>query len=187
MQYLKRNNYLNCRRQSGAVMILSLVILTLLTLTAVTGMKTSITDQKMSGNMRNRELAFQAAEAGLIEATNLVNGYTAYSQLNGTNGIYGINDPIPDYYDIGTSWQTVGNFTTGTGLAGTQLANPPQYIIKYIDEVDWCTPAAAQGIAEIGGSSFSCPSDVYLLTSRGTGLTANTTMVLQAYFGRAKF
>jgi Tfp pilus assembly protein PilX len=51
--------------QSGVTLIISLVLLLLLTLIAVSSMKTTGLQEKMAGNDRDRNLAFQAAEAAL--------------------------------------------------------------------------------------------------------------------------
>lgn len=51
--------------QSGVVLIISLVILLLLTLLGLTGMQTTSLEEKMANNMRDKNIAFQAAEAAL--------------------------------------------------------------------------------------------------------------------------
>jgi type IV pilus assembly protein PilX len=54
--------------QSGAVLIISLVILLLLTLIGASSIQTSNLEEKMAGNLRDRDFAFQAAESALIDA-----------------------------------------------------------------------------------------------------------------------
>ena len=54
--------------QQGSVLIISLVIMVVLTILGVSGMKTTILEEKMAGNMRDSQLAFQAAEATLKQA-----------------------------------------------------------------------------------------------------------------------
>jgi Tfp pilus assembly protein PilX len=51
--------------QSGMALIISLIILLLLTLISVSAMKVNSLEEKMAGNDRNRNTAFQAAEAAL--------------------------------------------------------------------------------------------------------------------------
>ncbi len=53
------------RRQRGAVLFVALVFLVLLTLLAVAGMGTSILQERMTGGMRNSQLAQMGAETGL--------------------------------------------------------------------------------------------------------------------------
>ncbi|MCX7100437.1 MAG: PilX N-terminal domain-containing pilus assembly protein, partial [Methylobacter sp.] len=54
--------------QSGAVLIISLIMLLLLTLIGTTAMQTSTLEEKMAGNLRDRDIAFQAAESALRDA-----------------------------------------------------------------------------------------------------------------------
>lgn len=55
------------RRESecGAVLLVSLVMLLLLTLIGLAGMRMVQLEERMAGNLRDRQMAFQAAEAAL--------------------------------------------------------------------------------------------------------------------------
>ena len=52
----------------GAALITSLVFLIIITMIGITGMQTTTMQQRMAGNSRDREVAFQAAEAMLRSA-----------------------------------------------------------------------------------------------------------------------
>jgi type IV pilus assembly protein PilX len=58
--------------QQGSVLIISLVMLLLLTMVGVSGMNMTSLEERMSGNYRDHEMAFQAAEAALVEAENFI-------------------------------------------------------------------------------------------------------------------
>ncbi len=51
------------RRQSGSALVVSLLLLTVMTLTSVISMQGTLLEEKMAGNTRDRQLAFEAAEA----------------------------------------------------------------------------------------------------------------------------
>jgi type IV pilus assembly protein PilX len=53
------------RRQRGATLIITLVMLVLITLLSVSTIRTSTMDEKMAGSFRDRDKAFQAAEAAV--------------------------------------------------------------------------------------------------------------------------
>lgn len=53
------------RTQHGAVLITSLVLLLILTLLGVAAMRNTTLEEKMAGNMHNRHIAEQAADAAL--------------------------------------------------------------------------------------------------------------------------
>ena len=69
MQKMRRTPKLASRcRQKGAVLIFCLVFLAILTMLGVSGMESTILEERMSGNMRDYTLAFQAAESALKNA-----------------------------------------------------------------------------------------------------------------------
>ena len=54
--------------QQGAALIVGLIMLLLMTILGVTSMSSSIMEEKMAGNSRDRAIAFQAAESALRAA-----------------------------------------------------------------------------------------------------------------------
>ena len=170
--------------QTGTILVLSLIILTVLTLVAVTGMRSSVTEEKMSGNLRNHELAFQAADGALRIAFNTINGWTAPSDITGTDGLLKEENDDPDYYQDST-WSTIGLYSSAPHIGDGKLADVPKFVIKFVDTRDPCDP---DGLEKGGGPIIPpCPTDIYRVTGQGTGLTADTVVTLQAYFGRLIF
>ncbi len=55
-------------RQSGAILVVSLLLLLVMTLLGLAAMQTTGMEERMAGNTRNINLAFQGAEAGLRDA-----------------------------------------------------------------------------------------------------------------------
>lgn len=55
-------------RQSGAALVVGLVVLVLLTLLGIAAMRTSALEERMAGNLRESNIAFQSAEGALREA-----------------------------------------------------------------------------------------------------------------------
>ena len=60
------------RGQRGTVLIISMAILLTMTLIGLTAMRSTVLEEKMAGNMKEQNKAFQAAEAGLREALDFV-------------------------------------------------------------------------------------------------------------------
>ncbi|WP_200881859.1 pilus assembly PilX family protein [Nitrincola sp. A-D6] len=53
------------KQQTGSALIVSLLFLLILTILGVAGIQTTSMQERMSGNMRDRNMAFQAAEGAL--------------------------------------------------------------------------------------------------------------------------
>ncbi len=58
------------QQQRGAVLVISLIILLLMTIIGVSAMQGTTLQEKMAGNLRDGNIAFQAAEAALRDAEN---------------------------------------------------------------------------------------------------------------------
>lgn len=170
------------RQQHGVVLVVALVLLLTLTVIAVGSMGTSNLEQKMSANMRDRQVAFQAAEAALREGERHVqnNNLPESSFTNAcTNGLcLCTRTMIPacgEYWTDTTLdvWNTSGKHRT---YAGTQLgAQPARYIIEYRGQL-------------CGDGSISCTTHtasdpiMYRITAIGYGQSTAARVMLQSTY-----
>ena len=177
------------KKQRGAILVLSLTLLTVLTMVAITGMKTSVLEEKMSGNIRSAQLALQAAESALNDATNEINNFANINALTSTNGLLIREDVELDYFSLNT-WDmgSPANYTIAPALGSTQLATPPRWIIKHMGQENICSKSAGLSLDK-NNPMFSprCRREVFRVTAHGTGLTPNTTKTLQLYYARPIF
>ncbi|MGH8403161.1 MAG: pilus assembly PilX family protein, partial [Gammaproteobacteria bacterium] len=69
-----RNKALSQATQGGFVLIVALILLLVLTLLGLAAAQSTSLEERMAGNMRDQNLAFQAAEAGLRAAETCLSG-----------------------------------------------------------------------------------------------------------------
>lgn len=161
-------------RQDGSVLLVSLIMLLLLTLVAVAGMQGSILQERMTGNLRDRGLAFQAAEAALREAEAFIRANpTPATIYNNKNGLYQINHAQ-------TPGWTTRNTTAGNGAriySGNfqDVAAQPQY---FIEEISTVQPS---GIETEAGRAV-LPPPFFRITALGVGGSASTQVVLTSVY-----
>jgi type IV pilus assembly protein PilX len=78
----------NARRQRGAALLTGLIFMVILTLLGITAARMAGLEERMSGNMRDRSLAMQAAERALRDAELDIRepaaGYTRSPVITGT-------------------------------------------------------------------------------------------------------
>ncbi len=79
------------KRQQGAVLIIGLLLLVVITILAVSGMNTATTELAMARNDQTYENAFQAAETGLE---------TALAQGNFNTAVNVVVTPPPTTYEV---------------------------------------------------------------------------------------
>jgi type IV pilus assembly protein PilX len=144
-----------------------------MTLIGTAAMQVNSLEEKMTGNMRDKNLAFQAAESALRSAEATLNGPAALPPFvaAGTDGYYSENSPIPTQAAIYTDafWTTNPVATSTINTLGNNI-RPPQYIIQPL-------PAVCM---------TKCPPDplttYYRITVRATGATLNSVVILQSVF-----
>ena len=159
-------------RQRGAVLIVSLLMLLVMTLIGITGVQVTSLEEKMAGNTRDRNLAFQSAEAALRAAEGSIATAVKDSVLSAFEAqftghpYYPIGSTIPTDMLSGESesWGSAVSYT-GT-LEG--VAEAPKYIIE---RLTYTKP------------DVSAPMRHYFrITARGKGGTANAIVVLQSIY-----
>lgn len=168
------------KRQNGAALVVSLVILVAMTLLGITAMKSSSTELTMAGNLRESALTFQAAEVGLnIAEAQLQLGIEPANMVaeDGTD---------PNYLNNAT-WDNVALVTEA--LPAVTLANVstnPEYIVKSLGtwDPDKNVSSIDPGFSGYGLTSNAITVDYYRITARGYGQTGNTFRTVQSFFGR---
>lgn len=168
--------------QRGSVLIVSLMILLVLTLIGVTALGTSTLEEKMANNSQDQSLAFQAAEAALLEAQ--VTANTAnLAVFNNTGGFYDLAGP-PITADNNISNPAIWTGTNSrTAAAIPGIASQARYILEIITK----EPPAAGGVAApgpYGSGAAPGPFANIRITVRATGGTDNAVVMLQGHFAR---
>jgi type IV pilus assembly protein PilX len=173
------NKTISPRQQHGAVLIISLIMLLVLTLLGVTSMRTSILEEKMAGNLRDKNLSFQAAESALRDGEDLLQTLVATSSFDGTSGRLSASDNDPDFFAYST-WSDSSSIAYSGTMDG--VATQPRYIVKFIKQV-----VSDTGSLKVGGYGDGGTNTVnnFRVTARGTGKTDSSASVLQAYYGKA--
>jgi type IV pilus assembly protein PilX len=143
-------------------------------------MQSTRLETAMAGNMRESDLAFQAAEMGLDAGENHVQTVTT-SKTDFNNpgaGLYGASDDDPDYFDT-NSWSVAQTATVSL----SQLYNQPQFIIKYLGDRSQ-NPVAKVNIGGYGNAQPGITVSNFRITARGVGQTSSAPRLVQSYFGK---
>jgi type IV pilus assembly protein PilX len=169
--------------QRGAILIMCLIFLTVLTLMAVTGMDTSVTEERMAGNMQDYNQAFEAAEVAMEEAEAWLGSQLDMPTANnaGTAEVWTEDGPDPDADSV--SWWAERDATWWNANAESvsglqQVAQQPQYVIEeYFVSTD--------GQALNQGNGEQAPTRVlHRITARGVGSSGDAEVLLQSTYVR---
>ncbi len=169
------------KNQRGVVLILALTILMILTLIGVSAMKTSSLQERMSGNARDYQTAFEAAEIALRAGEDYLKTISLVADFSSTGGSAGATGKFtaraisaPEAWQIESNW-TSGN-TTSVTLAN--VSKDPEYIIEILNSTYGKTQSITPGVPAPGSI------ELYRITARGYGKNPNTKVMLQADFGK---
>jgi len=156
------------RRQQGVSLVIVLVLLVATSLLGIAVLRSSALQERMSANMRDRSLAFQAAEAALRFAQEEVLAGGAW------------DTQIPTAADcVALSICPTGSAEAWRAVPDDQydsarLAAPPEYWIEYLG-----TGPGRKGACDLLPPPVDCQSPMYRVTARSRA-AGRADVMLQA-------
>jgi type IV pilus assembly protein PilX len=164
------------RRQVGVALITGLIFLVMLTLIAITAMQSTTLEERMAGNARSRDLAFEGAEAAVRGAEVVLSG-ASLPAFNGSSvGYYAMldNGASADYWKATHDWAGKSVAYSGT-LTGVKEA---RFVIEALP-ANWGSGGDDSLVAKpLSGG------EIYRITARGIGADGTSTVILQTTFRR---
>lgn len=172
-------------KQKGVVLIMAMVILFAMTLIGITSMNTTSLEERIASNYRDKQVAFQAAEAALRQGERDANTFTN-SAFNTNNYATACGDGLCDcgdksvgcvtYWidDVPTKTDVAWNISSthraySTTLSGVTTA--AKYIIEFMGYIcptsASCTPASGD-------------PKMFRVTALATGRTNSSKVMLQS-------
>ncbi len=170
-------------RQHGAILVTALLLLLVLTIIGITAAQMTRMQERMAGNLRDQNLAFQGSEAGLRDGELLIrrrttrpDGCIAAPCLFWTRGA------LTDIQARNQAWWTTnatpleadGDRTT-LSKDMSQLDEDPRFVVESIGFV---SDSLTVGHAPPEGRDF------YQVTGRSTGGSGTATAVLRTTYAR---
>lgn len=173
-------------RQSGAVMVVSLLLLLVMTVLALAASQSTRMQERMAGNMRDHDLALQSAEAGLrageaaIVAIKKIEPFCTTAPCNcaaapcnvyASGTIDKLN--VKGLAELNDKWWQDNSikYAASATIGGSGFAyQEPTYLIEHVEEV-------------LDSPEVRVPPTFishFRVTSRGVGGSANSVVVLQS-------
>ena len=174
------------RQQRGAVLIVALVLLLVLTILGTASVRDTTMQERMAGNFRDYSAAFEAAETALRFGEVQLGNSTAFGDMdfNGVNGAYEVSssstsvDPLePANYGL----QVDDSVLREGGDGGNPLlvSAVPDYYLEQLPEI------ALPGSDLVVGFQDQAPRvQYYRVTGKGHGISPNSEVILQSTYFR---
>lgn len=196
------------RRQQGAVLVVALVMLLILTFIGISSMNTANVQAKMVGNLQDQQRAFDMAEIALIAAENWMKGQSSTPQAAtdptpGDNTVWSTGSTQAkvqqsvstataswwNYATLANFWTAEGNavpLSTGVTNGGSTstswyVFSAPMYVIEELRAI---TGSGGTGSPAIGMSDTTVNTTLYRIVARGVGGRADTVILLEEIYGK---
>ena len=176
-------NKTSLKQQSGVVLVISLIMLLLLTLIAISGSQVTGLEEKMASNSRDQNLAFQAAESALRAAEKEIEALESVTKLNtqfnGSNTWLLKEDVAMPSLFLGTTMTWNNNDSRQFQSGIIEINTQPRYFIKHVgrdvgDEVN----------LSHYGDSGSMEVHYFVITARGTGTQDTSKSYLRMHYAK---
>jgi type IV pilus assembly protein PilX len=169
-----------CRRERGAALVTSLLMLLVMTVLGLAAMQVTRMEERMAGNSRDVNVAFQGAEAGLRDSEDLIRVMTARPGTCGSlgcGGIYQLGLLSSDLRDQDDAWWVANG--REYGVAGTkemtEATRDPRIVT---DDMGFISDSLTVGHGPPEGRNF------YRITSSSTGASATANVVVESTYTR---
>jgi len=176
-----KNHSMVHKKQSGSVLMVSLIILISLTLLVLSGSQTVVVQEKMTFAVRDAHIAMEIAESGIRDAEEVLEAFTDMSPFNdaGTNGFYSEGNGPQDLFASTTWVDGVINDAT-TAVSGENA----QYFIEYLGQYE---VSSSRAVNIIGYGEASEEDEVYLfkIVARSLGLSGNTERIVVSHYAKS--
>lgn len=168
-------------RQGGATLVIAMLMLLVLTVLGLTTMNMTRLEERMAGNSRDVNLAFQGAEAGLRDAEERIrkwNEFTVPAACTAAPCPVWQQNYLPvDLRDQALAWWTTN--ATEYGVASTQeiteVTRDPMVVVEDLDFV-------ADSAALTPGYSHQTGRSFYRVTADSAGASNTAEAVLESTF-----
>jgi type IV pilus assembly protein PilX len=173
----------NRNRQRGVTLVVALMLLLAVTLLSLASMRGSGMQERMSANLYDRAIAFQAVESSLREAEAILASGAAVPFDGTVTGLYAKPAPTVEghhdrWKDTQVQWATA---TTWWDAADddtrAKAAGPPQYIIE--DLGLWPSTPDCDTVTTIAPD---CLKPRYRITARSAPVAGRPSVVLQTTY-----
>lgn len=177
--------------QRGLSLVTTLLFMVAALMLGVSVLSVNVMQERMIGNTKDRDLAFQAAEAALRDAErDLAMNITADTEFSAacTNGLCtppsqrAVALSVPVHEVVGFNWttagqvRTYGQYTGAAEFPSVSAGAQPRYVIERLGPLG--TPPG-ESLSRIGLEP-AVPAVGYRITAQATGARDETVVILQS-------
>ncbi|AOS96885.1 hypothetical protein AUP74_01437 [Microbulbifer aggregans] len=184
MNTLGYSRFSGLSQQRGAVLVISLIVLLVLTLIGVSAARTVLLEEKMTFASRDAKVALEVAES-------LVKAAESEIEEMSTTGDFGITAHLhregegPDSLFDSATWDTGNSASKSVSMEapdGTALTG--RYYVELAGNANKEDPADSITVGGYGQTTGGGEIKVFRIVAQGRGLTDSTTRIIISHYGK---
>lgn len=170
--------HLHARNQEGAALVVVLVLLLVVTLLGLASLRGTLLEERMSANLYDRSLAFQAVESALREAETKVSAINALASFPSTGCSAGLcarqtvtAGGLPRWKD-----PAFAGWVNASAVVSGSVKMTPQYFIEYMGNAPAWT-----GCDQLKPPNAQCLKPRFRITARTNDAGRARVMLQTSY------
>ena len=177
------------KKQSGAVLVVSLMILIILTVLVLSGTQSTLIQQKMTSAVRDAHISLEMSESGLKDAEKMIEGLTLARVTefnNNSGGLYSVNSG-PDVFS-NTLWKGEGEDKNKTIVASVEVAEKgivSRYFVEYLGVLSLDEDLSTLNMTGYGETTGGGNVHGFRISSGSTGRDGNTARIIVGYYAKS--
>jgi type IV pilus assembly protein PilX len=168
------------KKQAGLALVSALLLLIVITIIAVSGMQSSLMQEKMVTATRDSNAALEGAELALREAEKIIKGFKVTGSFNNEGCLYS-QGSAPVNIFAPSVWSTTNSCPIT--YSGDDLASAPRYFIEISGELQTDT-AAAVNVGNYGELQAGSRVTAFRIVARSTGASGLSQRFIAVYYGK---
>ena len=176
------------KKQSGAILVISLIILFSLTLFVLSGSQSVLVQEKMTAAVRNMHVSLEIAESGITEAetyietlaeTDISDDFTS-DGTGDPSGLYSKTNCPSDLF-ADSNWTNANTMQATKDVSGEK----EKYALYFIVDMGEITfEDSSLSISSYGDTSENSPVEIFKIVSRSLGSNGNSERVIVSYYAK---
>lgn len=164
--------------QSGAVLVMAMTFILILSLIGVTSMTTAALEEKMAGNMGDKNIAFQTAESALVAGEIWIGSQMnkpVFDPANGADGLHLPSTTSTPVWNNGTGVWSSNDLFSYPAL--NNVAAAPTYLIEDLGQIP-----DSGGSLVLPANYKATGKNLFRVTARASGASTNSVAMLQSVY-----
>lgn len=167
------------KKQSGATLIISLIILIILTILVLSGSQSTIIQEKMTAAIRDSHVSLEIAESGIRDAEEMIEGLSSVAGFNDVDGRYSENSGPADIFASAT-WADSLTSAATTSVSGSVA----RYYVEYLGLLSLDDDSSGLNMTGYGETTGEGDVHGFKVVSRSVGRDGNTERIIVSYYGK---